>query len=157
MQIASPMNPVFITSFFLILLTQTCNTGDSSTVEEANKLMVVSGQYNNWVAGNKGSGSGVEYYLTLVALDDAVGIDSIHIENETLKTISKPKGGKKFYDIGGINYSKGDTIILRASGGKTYQINEENVKDDKLHFFVGESNLSIPLQSLTKVKEAKRL
>jgi hypothetical protein len=78
-----------------------------ATVLSATSLNTLPGQ-----AGNNGT---TEYTFTLLASQDEIKIDSVLICNTKIKTISKKASTSKYFDMGKIQYQKGDTIVVRAA------------------------------------------
>lgn len=75
-------------------------------------FIVLNAHYEEWTAGAKGSGSGVEYYLkTVITTSDAIKFDSLWTDNKVIPLIVV-KG--KVYDPKA-SIAKNDTVMLRAS------------------------------------------
>lgn len=140
-----------LVSFFLMLYILACNNHKDLQEEKYKGLELIDAKYNNWTAGIKGTGRGAEFYLTVVSIANNITIDSILIGNEKLKTISKPKNDKKYYDIGEIKYNKDDTIYIRASGDSYYKINGVG-NNNYLEYYIENNKKTLIIEKLIKIE-----
>ena len=138
-------------SYKLIILSclflQVRNCEENSQRE--NELNIIEANYNNWTPGIAGSRSGSEFYFTLFSNKDNIRIDSVLIGNEKIKTISKLKNDKKYYDVLKKTYSKNDTIIVRAS--LKYHFKNKS-KSNYISYYLGINKKVIKIDSLYKLK-----
>lgn len=138
-----------LVSFFLMLHILACNNHKGLQEEKYKGLKLIDAKYNNWTAGIKGGGFGVEFYFTVIAMADIIKIDSVLINNEKLKTISKPKDDKRYYDFGEIKYNKGDTILIRVSSNSHY--NKKN-NNNQLLYFIDSIKHTLILDTLIQIQ-----
>ena len=77
-------------------------------------IKLIDAKYENWVAGNYGGGSGVEYYINAVInTKEKILFDSLWINKDICKVfISKEQ---KTINDKKIEYNYGDTITIRVS------------------------------------------
>jgi hypothetical protein len=138
----------------LILSINECNTSKQTKHSGMEVINIIDANYNNWTSGMIGSGSGVEYYLTLVAEKDSINIDSAFIGNEYIKTISKPKGGNQYYDIQQKTYLKDDTILVRASAKRHYKNSSTSNSQiqNYIIYYIGLDKKSLPIDTLIQIQ-----
>lgn len=140
----------------LIISINKCNPSEQPDNSSMKAINIIEANYNNWTSGMVGSGSGVEYYLRLVAEKDSIKIDSAFIGNEYIKTISKPIGGSQYYDVGKKTYFKDDTILVRASAKRHYKNSSEPYFQiqNYITYYVGLDKRSLPIDTLIQIQNS---
>ena len=140
------------TCFYLLLIVlfHSCKSSQEVQTIQSNPLQLYEAKYNYWTSGIKGGGMGTEFYIKVISNSNQVGIDSLIIGNTTLKTISKSNGMNNYSDIGGVLYSVGDTIFIRASARDHLDIGSNN------HLLFYSNNKKEVLQ-LNSLKEEKHV
>ena len=140
------------TCFYLLLIVlfQSCKSNQKAQTIQSNPLQLYEATYNYWTSGIKGGGTGTEFYIKAISNSNQIGIDSLIIGNTTLKTISKSNSMDNYSDIGGVLYSTGDTIYIRASASSHLDIGSNN------HLIFHSKNKKEVLQ-LNSLKEEKHV
>ena len=134
--------------FPLTIFLFSCTAKKESTSTNSNSIQVIEAAYSYWTSGIKSGGEGTEFAVKLVSNADNLQIDSLYIGDNVLKTISKPSTGSKFFDIKKIQYSKGDTVIVRASAKSKLKIDSKNI----LKCVVNNSTIMVELKNMKESK-----
>lgn len=125
-----------------------CASKKDGASNSSNSFNVIEASYSYWTSGIKNGGDGTEFYIKLVSNVENASIDSLYIGEKVFKTISKPFNSTKFFDIGKIQYAKGDTIVIRASAQNKLPLDSKNT----LKCIVNNSTIMVELKNMKESK-----